>query len=70
MVDWVTMSKAAATGSISAFRRTKGANGLIQILNEHSYVMAQYHERSGVVQWQRVVSASQKATLEEWIRTK
>lgn len=64
------MSKASTIGFVSAFRRTKGANGLIQIVNGQSYVMAQYNERSGVVQWQRVVSASQKATLEEWIRTK
>jgi len=48
----------------------KGVNGLIHVLNEHSYVMAEYNERTGVVRWQRVVSASQRATLEDWLRAK
>jgi hypothetical protein len=48
------------------FNRTK-TEGLIQVLNEGSYVMAEYSERTGVVKWQRVVLATQKELIEKWL---
>lgn len=48
------------------FKRTK-TDGLIQVLNEGSYVMAEYSERTGVVRWQRVVLATQKEKIEKWL---
>ena len=48
------------------FKRTK-TEGLIQVLNEGSYVMAEYSERTGVVKWQRVVLATQKELIEKWL---
>ena len=36
------------------FKRAK-TDGLIEVLNEGSYVMAEYSERTGIVKWQRVV---------------
>lgn len=45
------------------FKRAQ-ADGLILVLNEGSYVMAEYSERTGVVKWQRVVPATQKETVE------
>ena len=48
------------------FKRTK-TEGLIEVLNEGSYVMAEYSERTGVVKWQRVVLASQKEKIEKWL---
>ena len=48
------------------FRRTK-TDGLIEVLNEGSYVMAEYSERTGVVKWQRVVHAAQREKIEEWL---
>jgi len=41
------------------FRRSN-FHGLIEVVNEGSYVMAEYSERTGVVKWQRVVLASQR----------
>ena len=48
------------------FKRTK-IEGLIHVLNEGSYVMAEYSERTGVVKWQRVVLATQKEKIEKWL---
>ena len=48
------------------FKRTK-TDGLIEVLNEGSYVMAEYSERTGVVKWQRVVLATQKEKIEKWL---
>ena len=48
------------------FKRTK-TDGLIHVLNEGSYVMAEYSERTGVVRWQRVVLATQKEKIERWL---
>ena len=42
--------------------------GLIQVLNEGWYVMAEYSERTGGVKWQRVVLASQREMIEKWLR--
>lgn len=50
------------------FKRAK-TDGLILVLNEGSYVMAEYSERTGVVKWQRVVLASQKESVERWLRS-
>jgi hypothetical protein len=40
---------------------------LIEVLNEGSYVMAEYSERTGVVKWQRVVLATQREKIEKWL---
>jgi hypothetical protein len=48
------------------FKRGK-TDGLIEVLNEGYYVMAEYSERTGVVKWQRVVLASQKEKIEKWL---
>jgi len=40
---------------------------MIEVLNEGSYVMAEYSERTGVVKWQRVVAAAQKEKIERWL---
>jgi hypothetical protein len=49
------------------FKRTH-TEGLIQVLNEGSYVMAEYSERTGIVTWQRVVLATQRELVEKWLR--
>jgi len=41
--------------------------GIIEVLNEHSYVMAEYSERTGSVRWQRIVLASQREQIEKWL---
>ena len=48
------------------FKRGK-TNGLIEVLNEGSYVMAEYSERTGVVKWQRVVVTAQREKIEKWL---
>lgn len=48
------------------FRRSK-FDGIIEVLNEASYVMAEYSERTGVVKWQRVVAAPQRQQIETWL---
>ena len=48
------------------FRRSK-CDGIIEVLNEGLYVMAEYSERTGVVRWQRVVLASQRERIEKWL---
>ena len=41
--------------------------GIIEVLNENSYVMAEYSERTGSVKWQRLVLASQREQIEKWL---
>ena len=48
------------------FKRAK-TDGLIEVLNEGSYLMAEYSERTGVVKWQRVVLATQREKIEKWL---
>jgi hypothetical protein len=60
------MQKQSAALSSYHFKRAK-TDGLIQVLNEGSYVMAEYSERTGVVRWQRVVLATQKEKIEKWL---
>ena len=40
---------------------------MIQVLNETSYVMAEYNQRTGAVKWIRVVLASQREMIEKWL---
>jgi len=60
------MKKEHAAVAAFQFKRTK-TDGLIEVLNEGSYVMAEYSERTGVVRWQRVVLAPQKERIERWL---
>ena len=46
------------------FRRTK-TEGLIEVLNDGYYVMAEYDERTGVVRWLRVALAGLKERIEK-----
>jgi hypothetical protein len=48
------------------FQRAK-APGIIEVLNENSYVMAEYSERTGSMKWQRMVLASQREQIEKWL---
>ena len=48
------------------FQRAR-TSGIIEVLNENSYVMAEYSERTGTVKWQRLVLASQREQIEKWL---
>jgi len=48
------------------FQRSKSP-GIIEVLNENSYVMAEYSERTGSLKWQRLVLASQRDQIEKWL---
>ena len=60
------MKNYQAIASTYRCKRAK-ADGLIQVFNEHSYVMAEYNDSTGVVRWLRVVLATQKASVEQWL---
>ena len=49
------------------FRRAQSP-GMIEVLNENSYVMAEYSERTGSVKWRRVVAASERDQIENWLK--
>ena len=63
---YIKMQKHHAALSSYHFQRTK-TQGIIKVLNEGSYVMAEYSERTGTVKWQRVVLATQKEMIERWL---
>lgn len=51
-----------------SYRFQRGrTRGIIEVLDENDYVMAEYRERTGSVQWQRVVLASQREQIEKWL---
>jgi hypothetical protein len=60
------MQKHRTAPSTFQFRRVNP--DVIHVLNEGSYLMAEYSERSGVVKWQRVLIASQRENVERWLR--
>jgi hypothetical protein len=62
--DSVKSGKAAL--HIYRFQRTR-TPGIIEVLNEHFYVMAVYSQRTGSVKWQRIVLASQREQVEKWL---
>ena len=47
------------------FKRT---GDLILVLNENSYLMAEYSERTGIAKWHRVLIASQREQIEHRLR--
>ena len=60
------MQKHHLTLSSYHFKRAK-IEGIIHVLNEGSYIMAEYSERTGIVKWQRVVLAAQREKIEKWL---
>ena len=49
---------------LSGYQFKRAIDGLIQVINENSYVMAEYSPRTGNLRWQRVVPAPQKEKLQ------
>lgn len=49
------------------FQRSQTA-GVIEVLNENSYIMAEYSERTGAVRWRRVVLASERDQIENRLK--
>ncbi len=41
---------------------------MVSVLTGNSYVVAEYDERTGDIRWQRVVNASQKEGIYNWLR--
>jgi hypothetical protein len=66
LIFWVKMEPPQPALSSFRFKRTKTA-GLVEVLNDRSYVMAEYSERTGVVKWQRLVLAGVRAKIEKWL---
>ncbi len=60
------MQKHQAT--LSSFQFKRATADLIHVLNEGSYLMAEYNERTGGVCWHRVLLASQRDAVEKWLR--
>jgi len=53
--------------AIGSYRFQRAGTGIVEVLNENSYLMAEYSERTGSVKWQRVVLASQREQIEKWL---
>jgi hypothetical protein len=43
-------------------------DSIVSVLTGNSYVVAEYDERTGDIRWQRVVNASQKEGIYNWLR--
>jgi len=43
-------------------------DGLILVHNADHYLMAEYSDLTGVAKWQRVVLATQRDKIEQWLR--
>jgi hypothetical protein len=43
-------------------------DAIVSVLTGNSYVVAEYDERTGDIRWQRVVNASQKEGIHNWLR--
>ena len=43
-------------------------DSVVSVLTGNSYVVAEYNESTGDIRWQRVVNASQKEGIHNWLR--
>ena len=44
-----------------------GGTSRVTVLNNLSYVMAEYDETTGVTRWSRVVPAAQRENVQQWL---
>jgi hypothetical protein len=56
--------KLAITHPTFTFKHTKDS---VQVFNDKSYLMAMYNQITGITAWQRVVLATQKASVEKFL---
>jgi hypothetical protein len=56
--------KLAISHPTFTFKRTKDS---VQVFNDKSYLMAMYSQITGKTAWQRVVLATQKASVEKFL---
>jgi hypothetical protein len=43
-------------------------DSVVSVLTGNSYVVAEYNETTGDIRWQRVVNATQKEGIHNWLR--
>jgi hypothetical protein len=43
-------------------------DSIVSVLTGNSYVVAEYDERTGDIRWQRVVNASQREGIHNWLK--
>jgi hypothetical protein len=43
-------------------------DGIISVMTTGAYVMAEYDDHTGEIRWYRVVNATQKESLQNWLR--
>lgn len=43
-------------------------DSVVSVLTGNSYVVAEYDERTGDIRWQRVVNATQREGIHNWLR--
>lgn len=43
-------------------------DSVVSVLTGNSYVVAEYNESTGDIRWQRVVNATQKEGIHNWLR--
>jgi hypothetical protein len=43
--------------------------GPVRILNENSFSMAEYNQRTGRFVWMRILPINQREAVEEWVRS-
>ena len=58
--------KAQVNVSAFQFKRSK-LDGRVHILNDRSYIMGIYNQRTGKIIWERVVLATQRENIETWL---
>ena len=54
--------------SVSQFWFKRSKSDVIQVLNDKSYLMGEYNQRTGAVSWLRVVLATQRGHVESWLQ--
>jgi hypothetical protein len=52
----------------ATFQFKRATADMIQVYNEGSYLMAEYNESTGTLKWQRVLLATQREGIENWLR--
>jgi len=65
----VPIQKPRPTAISVSYKCIRGEReALVQVLNEHSYSMADYNERTGRFVWMRVLPITQREAVESWVR--
>jgi len=68
LLNWkIVQHRHHQINNIFHFKRVDNGNS-VHVFNADHYLMAEYYSRTGRVSWHRMVAASQRESVEKWLK--